>query len=409
MGCGCCHSNPLGWDSDLAAILLHLLPPTAKGKKTSVKISVTEAADRVIKFMKVCGDEHSLTELDQHSPSSFALEKRRVVFISFPGPEGHSLHGTDSCGRPCTTYIHSTTMYGIDVGTAKESPRVKEIRKFEHLKFRHALYPGRTLRLKCGEHGCSSVFYTYCGFKKHLLRVHGDCVASGSVDNLDSETMFVFLIHYQVQILPSVTQLLLKKGKLLDMCSSIIAQVQASGVSESTVQSLVGSMEELVNDVHVQAQDAVLKCHPSEVTEQAVDKVKDCFEQLENPFLLLISTGDFSRDPANPAASQRYAAVTRPVEIDAGQRTQPFRGAYVPGGNPVLLVNTETKRQRYFEKKCKMVEPVEHVLGECYYVKDQILVYTVNFQSMTNSCMYLFWELLSQCLPTGNSATVSSK
>ncbi|KAK0147810.1 Protein FAM131A [Merluccius polli] len=42
---------------------------------------------------------------------------------------------------------------------------------------------------------------------------------------------------------------------------------------------------------------------------------------------------EFSRDPANPAASQRYAAVTCPVEIDAGQRMQPFRGAYVPGGN----------------------------------------------------------------------------
>lgn len=55
MGCGCCHSNPLGWDRDLAAILLlvHLLPPTAKGKKTR-KISAAEAADQVIKFMKVC-------------------------------------------------------------------------------------------------------------------------------------------------------------------------------------------------------------------------------------------------------------------------------------------------------------------------------------------------------------------
>ena len=29
-------------------------------------------------------------------------------------------------------------------------------------------------------------------------------------------------------------------------------------------------------------------------------------------------------------ARQRYAAVTRPVGMDAGQRTQPFRGAAVP-------------------------------------------------------------------------------
>ena len=46
--------NPLGWDSDLAAILLliHLLPPTAKGKRHG-KISATEATDHVVKFMKV--------------------------------------------------------------------------------------------------------------------------------------------------------------------------------------------------------------------------------------------------------------------------------------------------------------------------------------------------------------------
>lgn len=55
MGCGCCPSNPLGWDSDLAALLLlvHLLPPTAKGKKMG-KVSARDAADHMIKFVKVC-------------------------------------------------------------------------------------------------------------------------------------------------------------------------------------------------------------------------------------------------------------------------------------------------------------------------------------------------------------------
>lgn len=143
------------------------------------------------------------------------------------------------------------------------------------------------------------------------------------------------------------------------MCSSIIAQVQASEVSESTVQSLVGSMEELINDVHIQAQDAVLKCLSSEVTEEARDKVKDCFEKLENSFSLL---------------------------------------------------NTETKRQRHFKKKWKIVEPVEHVLGVRSDVrKDRTSGLYSKFQSMINLCMYLFWEPLSQCLPTRNSATVSSK
>ncbi|KAK0153147.1 hypothetical protein N1851_005164 [Merluccius polli] len=44
------------------------------------------------------------------------------------------------------------------------------------------------------------------------------------------------------------------------MCSSVIAQLKASGVPESTVQCLVGSMEEVVNDIHAHAKEAVVEC-----------------------------------------------------------------------------------------------------------------------------------------------------
>lgn len=42
------------WESDLATILLllHLLPPTSKGKKHK-KISASEAGDHLVKFLKV--------------------------------------------------------------------------------------------------------------------------------------------------------------------------------------------------------------------------------------------------------------------------------------------------------------------------------------------------------------------
>lgn len=53
-GLGCQNSSQLGWDSDAAVILLlvHLLPPTIKGRETG-KFGATEAADHVVKFMKV--------------------------------------------------------------------------------------------------------------------------------------------------------------------------------------------------------------------------------------------------------------------------------------------------------------------------------------------------------------------
>lgn len=45
----------------------------------------------------------------------------------------------------------------------------------------------------------------------------------------------------------------IEKRQILDTCSSVIAQVEASRLPKSTVQSLVGSMEELVNDINVHA------------------------------------------------------------------------------------------------------------------------------------------------------------
>lgn len=155
------------------------------------------------------------------------------------------------------------------------------------------------------------MFYTYYGFKKHILGVHRDCVASGTAENVGSG-INVPVSDTLTEDPPVTFQTPVENRQLMDMCSAIVAQVQAAGVSENTVQCLVGSMEELVSDVHAQARDTVLKCLSSEVPGQTLDKVNECFHQLENPFSCL---------------------------------------------------NTETKRQRHFEKKWKIVEPVEYVLG----------------------------------------------
>ncbi|XDV17220.1 hypothetical protein PO909_016589, partial [Leuciscus waleckii] len=45
-----------GWDSDMSAILLllHLLPPSAQGRKRPGKLSAYQAVDQLIRFQKVC-------------------------------------------------------------------------------------------------------------------------------------------------------------------------------------------------------------------------------------------------------------------------------------------------------------------------------------------------------------------
>lgn len=37
-----------------------------------------------------------------------------------------------------------------------------------HFRLVHGFVPGKTLRLKCVEAGCGSVFGTFSGFRKHL-------------------------------------------------------------------------------------------------------------------------------------------------------------------------------------------------------------------------------------------------
>lgn len=77
----------VGWDSDMSAILLllHLLPPSAKGRKRPGKMSASQAVDHLIRFIKVCwtvflkGIVHSLLKLP-HCHSSPSLVSGYIDF-----------------------------------------------------------------------------------------------------------------------------------------------------------------------------------------------------------------------------------------------------------------------------------------------------------------------------------------
>ncbi|XP_051571183.1 uncharacterized protein LOC127450830 isoform X1 [Myxocyprinus asiaticus] len=141
-----------GWDSDVAAILLlvHLLPPTVKGRKTG-KISATEAADRVVKFMKVgMNIGKFLDQVGSSQPFLLCVGEKRsniqkfyIILDQKAIPcmtqtavaafdelfKAHFVFAVSYDEALCNFYTFiQTTVYGIDVGTTKESPRVKEIR-----------------------------------------------------------------------------------------------------------------------------------------------------------------------------------------------------------------------------------------------------------------------------------------
>ncbi|XP_069388057.1 uncharacterized protein [Paralichthys olivaceus] len=140
------------WDSEMAAILLllHLLPPTVKGKKAG-KMSASEAARRLIKFMKVGSSmETFLKETGPKQPFLLGVGERSNSIQDFyiildqkaiPCRMQTPVAAFDELFKAHYAFAVSydealssffifiqTTVYGIDVGKVKESPRVKEIR-----------------------------------------------------------------------------------------------------------------------------------------------------------------------------------------------------------------------------------------------------------------------------------------
>ncbi|XP_051794862.1 uncharacterized protein LOC110957375 isoform X2 [Acanthochromis polyacanthus] len=145
--------NDYGWDSDMSALLLllHLLPPTSKGQKKTPKMSSAQAANHVVRFIK---EGASLTtfldKVDARQPFLLCIgeQKKKITrfFIvvdqkAIPCSAQTSVAAFDVLFK--THYVFSlsydealsafytfiqTTIYNIDVGTTKETPRVKELR-----------------------------------------------------------------------------------------------------------------------------------------------------------------------------------------------------------------------------------------------------------------------------------------
>lgn len=160
----------------------------------------------------------------------------------------------------------------------------------QHLKFHHGLYPAKNLRLKCGEQGCPSSFCTYSGFRKHLKTVH-----KNHEELVDTNQEVATHRHFEfdslseqpttsaasmLQVPPAITQ-----NSLERMCSSVVSHLENSGCSQSTIQRIVCSIEEVISDVQGRAQEAVLQTFSSETKESEIyKKVEHCLNQLDNPF-----------------------------------------------------------------------------------------------------------------------------
>ena len=182
-----------------------------------------------------------------------------------------------------------------------------------HLRLVHGYVPGRNLRLKCVQTGCGSVFGTFSGFRKHLNTKHTEYLDQQAETDVTLNGAGE-VVASNVDETPTSSEPSINSEKsTLDMCASAVAQLKAAGLSQSTVNSFVSSMEEVFFEINSQAKDAALQCLSPQDTENK-NKIEESFKQLEN-------------------------------------------------GNPFTCLNTETKRNKHFKEKWGNVEPVEKVLG----------------------------------------------
>lgn len=187
----------------------------------------------------------------------------------------------------------------------------------KHFKLVHGLCSGKTLRLKCDQAGCLQVYGTFSGFRKHLNIAHNDHCSDSGFDPGEGPSTTEDVISSNLEDLPSAippSYPLLVSKNLVDSCATTVAELKEAGVAETVINSLVTSMEEIVDDVYNQAKESVKKCLSlQEPNKSEVEcKIDECFEKMENPFCVL---------------------------------------------------NSESKRTKYFKMKWGSVDPVEYVLG----------------------------------------------
>nr|XP_055035025.1 uncharacterized protein LOC129422902 [Misgurnus anguillicaudatus]XP_055035026.1 uncharacterized protein LOC129422902 [Misgurnus anguillicaudatus] len=142
------------WDSDLSSklLLLHLIPPSAQGRKRPGKVSASQAERHLVVFKKSGTniEEHlrNITGSDQPyllagGPQKNAVHQYFIILDqhAIPCKSTSSLGAFDELfkahfvfGTNYNTMLHNmytfiqTTVYNIDVGKVKESPCVAEVR-----------------------------------------------------------------------------------------------------------------------------------------------------------------------------------------------------------------------------------------------------------------------------------------
>lgn len=183
-----------------------------------------------------------------------------------------------------------------------------------HFKLVHGLCSGKSLKLKCGHRGCSHVYHSFSGLRKHLSK----CCTN---DNLNVDggecSTFTNFISSEETDLPdqsSPSEPVLLERHIAKNCANIVAELKRVGNPVTTIDLTVSTVQEVIGDLdrlkQVQLKNSLDLQEPMKSVVES--KIDQCFENALDPFLPL---------------------------------------------------NTESKRMKYFSEKWGKIDPVEYVLG----------------------------------------------
>lgn len=111
----------------------------------------------------------------------------------------------------------------------------------QHFKFFHGLYPGRKFVLVCAQEQCSLQYNSFKGFRMHLNShkpVHMDTSSDvlltthQSVPSVIAQSSQEDASEMDLDVINQPSTSHMSKEQAKDMCASIIAKLQGSGVTK---------------------------------------------------------------------------------------------------------------------------------------------------------------------------------
>lgn len=170
-----------------------------------------------------------------------------------------------------------------------------------HLRLDHSFYPSTKFKLVCAQDGCRRQFSTYSGLKKHLLGYHNP----DSRSSVEAERPESFQSNFQMFQNPNNSQVARRtvvqnpesecledsvsdqrnKEITENICASIVAKLQGSGIANSVVSSVVSDLEEFASGLHSQVKQQVLSAVPQD--SHVRDKLEKDLATFKNPFVHL--------------------------------------------------------------------------------------------------------------------------